>query len=142
MGSIVATGTTALRTLESLYWLGVKSLMHPESESLTILQWDGYEKKGVLEDIDVERSLNSLISWLKRKNQIRLFTPTQLLITPGYQFRVVNVLITNFHQPKSTLLLLIAAAIGEDWKKCYTHALENNYRFLSYGDASVIFMYK
>ena len=142
LGSIVATGTTALRTLESLYWLGVKSIIHPESDTLNILQWDAYEKKGGLENINVESSLCSLISWLKRKNQMRLFTPTQLLITPGYQFRVVNVLITNFHQPKSTLLLLIAAAIGENWKECYTHALENNYRFLSYGDASVIFMDK
>lgn len=142
LGAVVATGTTALRTLESLYWLGVKSILYPESATLTLHQWDAYEKNGIPDNIDVKSSLSALTEWLKRKNQSSIFTSTQLLITPGYQFRVVNILITNFHQPKSTLLLLIAAAIGENWKKCYADALKNNYRFLSYGDASLIFMDK
>ena len=85
-------------------------------------------------------ALSALQEWLRKNNTNRIFTQTQLLITPGYTFKMAKVLVTNFHQPQSTLLLLVAAAIGEDWKKCYQYALENEFRFLSYGDANLLFI--
>jgi S-adenosylmethionine:tRNA ribosyltransferase-isomerase len=88
----------------------------------------------------VEESLYSLIDWIKKNNRNNIVTQTKLLITPGYQFKITKAIITNFHQPQSTLLLLIAAAIGEEWRKCYDYALSNNFRFLSYGDTSLLFM--
>jgi len=135
---IIAVGTTSLRTLESLYWLGIKSLLNPEIESLMLHQWDAYELQA--KDISKNESLEGLINWMNKKGLTRIFTTTQLLITPGYSFKIVKAMVTNFHQPKSTLLLLVAAAIGSTWKTCYEYALENDYRFLSYGDANLLFM--
>lgn len=135
---IVAVGTTSLRTLESLYWLGVKSLLNPSIEMLDIQQWDAYELQA--NDISKEAALTALIEWINKKGLTRIFTTTQLLITPGYSFKIVKAMVTNFHQPKSTLLLLVAAAIGSKWKTCYEYALQNDYRFLSYGDANLLFM--
>jgi S-adenosylmethionine:tRNA ribosyltransferase-isomerase len=135
---IIAVGTTSLRTLESLYWLGVKSLLNPDLENLIIHQWDAYELQA--KEISKNEALEALINWMNKKGINRVFTTTQLLITPGYQFKIVKAMVTNFHQPKSTLLLLVAAAIGPKWKTCYEFALENGYRFLSYGDANLLFM--
>jgi S-adenosylmethionine:tRNA ribosyltransferase-isomerase len=135
---IIAVGTTSLRTLESLYWLGVKSLLNPDIESLMLHQWDAYELQA--KDISKNEALEGLINWMNKKGLTRIFTTTQLLITPGYSFKIVKAMVTNFHQPKSTLLLLVAAAIGLKWKSCYEYALENEYRFLSYGDANLLFM--
>jgi S-adenosylmethionine:tRNA ribosyltransferase-isomerase len=131
---IIAVGTTALRTLESLHWLGVKMLMG--KNDLVLEQWEAYE----LDDrkISYKESLASLFNYLQKRKENQLHCRTSLLIVPGYRFKSAEALITNFHQPKSTLLLLVAAFIGPDWKKVYDHALENNYRFLSYGDSSLL----
>jgi len=135
---ITAVGTTSLRTLESLYWLGAKSIIEPGRylNELNVQQWDAYEMK--TDDITIAQALNALVNRIKKAKKERLITTTQLLIVPGYKFRIVDALITNFHQPQSTLLLLVAAFIGEDWRKVYDYALENDYRFLSYGDGCVL----
>lgn len=137
---IIAVGTTSLRTLESLYWLGVKASLNPESDKLSLQQWDVYEKPLSGTVMPCKEALNCLLKWMEEKKLDRLFTQTQLLITPGYQFRVAKALITNFHQPQSTLLLLVAAAIGNNWKTIYQYALDNDFRFLSYGDGNLLFM--
>ena len=136
--NIIAVGTTSLRTLESLYWMGVKILIVPESDQVALWQWEVYEEPLVNTNFSLKDSITALINWLKQKKIERLFTQTQIIIAPGYQFRVADGLITNFHQPQSTLLLLVAAAIGDEWKKLYEYALANNFRFLSYGDANFI----
>ncbi len=135
---ITAVGTTSLRTVESLYWLGVKIILQPTISvtDLYLKQWDPYELTG--KDFTPAHALQSLIGWLKVKKLPRLITTTQILIAPGYSFKIIKALITNFHQPQSTLLLLVAAFIGEDWKKIYHYALENNFRFLSYGDGCLL----
>ena len=135
---ITCVGTTSLRTIESLYWLGVKTILFPaiSTESLRVLQWDPYELPVVA--ISASEALESLLNWLKKNNKERLITTTQLLVAPGYPFKIVQGLITNFHQPNSTLLLLVAAFIGEEWKRIYKYALENNFRFLSYGDGCLL----
>lgn len=139
--NIIATGTTSLRTIESLYWLGVKTKLEPaiKATQLTIHQWDVYESPLAETDYTPIEALTALLQWLETNNQERIITQTQILISPGYSFRVAKALVTNFHQPQSTLLLLVAAAVGDDWKKIYTYALENNFRFLSYGDGSLLF---
>ena len=133
---LIAIGTTSLRTLESLYWIGVKETLQPAQSIPPLSQWECYEldKAGVT----LERSLSTLIQRLKEKKQDQLITQTSLLIAPGYSIKTANALVTNFHQPRSTLLLLIAAFIGKDWKKIYEYALQNEYRFLSYGDSSLL----
>ena len=135
---ITAVGTTSLRTLESLYWLGAKSILEPNRSlsELNVQQWDPYELNTA--DISVTHALNALENKMKNEKKERLITTTQLLIVPGYHFKIVDALITNFHQPQSTLLLLVAAFIGEDWRKIYDYALENDFRFLSYGDGCVL----
>jgi len=90
--------------------------------------------------LSAENALEALLVWMNRRGIENIFTQTQILIAPGYRFRIVNMLITNFHQPRSTLLLLVAAAIGDDWVKMYDHAMKNDFRFLSYGDANLIFI--
>jgi S-adenosylmethionine:tRNA ribosyltransferase-isomerase len=144
--TIAAVGTTSLRTLESLYWMGVKAKLHPSLQQLQLTQWEVYDDLAT-SNISVEEALAALLQWLAKNNLDHLFTQTQILIAPGYTFKIVNALVTNFHQPQSTLLLLVAAAIGNDlpagqagWKKMYTFALENDFRFLSYGDGSLIFI--
>ena len=126
--------------MESLYWLGVKAQLNPQSKHLSISQWDVYNEPLLSAHITAEAALNSLQQWMKSNGLNSIFTQTQLMIAPGYRFRLVNMLVTNFHQPQSTLLLLVAAAIGEDWKKMYNYALQNDFRFLSYGDANLIFI--
>ena len=139
-GYIVATGTTSVRTLESLYWLGVKAFISPHAEALSIQQWDAYSPELRQFNLSTKAALQSLLKWLEVKKKTSLFTQTQLLIAPGYAFKMVQAMITNFHQPHSTLLLLVAAAVGKDWKSIYEYALENDFRFLSYGDSSLLFM--
>jgi S-adenosylmethionine:tRNA ribosyltransferase-isomerase len=138
-GNIIPVGTTSLRTIESLYWLGVKTVSGPDiiPEDLVIYQWDAYELE--TENITAKKALHSLIEWMKKNRTTKLVTKTQLLITPGYPFKIIKGLITNFHQPQSTLLLLVAALVGKDWKKVYDHALNHDFRFLSYGDGCLLF---
>jgi S-adenosylmethionine:tRNA ribosyltransferase-isomerase len=134
--NIIAVGTTSLRTLESLYWLGVKQSTINSQQSMEITQWEVYDDKEKI--ISTKEALEKLIQWMTAKNLDKLTAKTQIIIAPGYQFKIVNGLITNFHQPQSTLLLLVAALIKSDWKKVYEYALENNFRFLSYGDGSLL----
>lgn len=138
--SIAAVGTTSLRTLESLYWLGVKARLMPDAQDLNIEQWDAYEETLINSNLNKEEALQALLLWLEKNGRENIFTKTQLLITPGYSFKVADILITNFHQPQSTLLLLVAAVIGKDWKQLYDYALQNDFRFLSYGDSNLIFI--
>lgn len=138
--TIVAVGTTSLRTIESLYWLGVKALLDPSAQQLQITQWEVYEDLSEKENITAKDALEALINWLQKNKLTQIFTQTQILIAPGYQFKIAKAIVTNFHQPQSTLLLLVAAAVGNDWKKIYTYALENDFRFLSYGDGSLLFI--
>ncbi|RYG54742.1 MAG: S-adenosylmethionine:tRNA ribosyltransferase-isomerase [Chitinophagaceae bacterium] len=134
---IVPVGTTSLRTLESMYWMGVKIMRG--DHHLHISQWEVYNDVNENCNVPVKSAYESLTAWMRSKGMERLFTQTSILIAPGYKMRVAKALITNFHQPKSTLLLLVASAIGDDWKSVYTYALEHNFRFLSYGDGSLLF---
>lgn len=137
-GNIIPVGTTSLRTIESLYWLGVKIIEDPliEISELKVEQWDPYETGTQLPSAN--DALTALINWLTQKNMQRLITKTRIIIAPGYQFKIIKGLITNFHQPQSTLLLLVAAITGQDWKLIYDHALNNEFRFLSYGDGCLL----
>lgn len=139
--NIVAVGTTSLRTIESLYWMGVKANQNLDApiHELEVKQWDAYQLQQSLTATD---SLNCLLAWLRKNKIEKLICKTQLLIVPSYELRIVNALITNFHQPSSTLLLLVAAVVGADWKMIYDYALENDFRFLSYGDGSLLFKTK
>ena len=139
-GPLIAVGTTSLRTLESLYWLGVKVILNPNIKKLELLQWEVYETSFNEISISPSDSMEALVKWMANNNLQNFFAKTHLLVMPGYKFKLVKGLFTNFHQPKSTLLLLIAAASGNDWKAIYNYALENYFRFLSYGDGSLIFM--
>jgi S-adenosylmethionine:tRNA ribosyltransferase-isomerase len=151
---VIAVGTTTLRTIETLYWLGVK-LINNESlqknKDLHLMQWDAYDANPSSDNtsnnnnynsnndtsrqtITVKEALSTLLSWIQSHQMTQLVTSTQLMIVPGYTFKIANGLVTNFHQPKSTLLLIIAAITGDNWKSIYQHAIENQYRFLSYGD--------
>jgi S-adenosylmethionine:tRNA ribosyltransferase-isomerase len=141
--NIIAVGTTSLRTLESLYWMGLKKIQNSKIknqiqsiEDIIIQQWDAYELDA--DNISAQQSLNALLYWMKENNQTKLITKTQILIAPPYKLKVADALITNFHQPKSTLLLLVAAIVGDKWKNIYDYALQNNFRFLSYGDACLL----
>lgn len=130
---ITAVGTTSLRTLESVYWYGVKLKKNIESE-FYIEQWYPYENG----EISLEDSVNEIGNYMAKNNLKSIYGNTELMVVPGYDFKIVDLLITNFHLPGSTLLLLVAAFIGDDWKKVYDYALENNFRFLSYGDSSLL----
>ncbi|MCY7290888.1 MAG: S-adenosylmethionine:tRNA ribosyltransferase-isomerase [Ferruginibacter sp.] len=140
IGKIAVVGTTSLRTVESLYWFGVKVFNDKNLQTLSLHQWDVYADELLHCNCSAQEALGALIKWMKENNKQRIFTQTQILIAPGYTFRIANIIITNFHQPKSTLLLLVAAAIGNDWKKMYDYALENDFRFLSYGDGNLIWL--
>ena len=139
---IIAVGTTSLRTIESLYWMGVKTILQPaiSIEALAIQQWDVYEDPLTQAHYPLTAAFKSLAGWMKKKELNRLFTHTQILIAPGYQYKVAKAIITNFHQPQSTLLLLVCAAVGNDWKKIYDHAMQHDFRFLSYGDGSLLYI--
>lgn len=140
-GHITAVGTTSLRTIESLYWLGCKVSSNPSipPDELTVKQWDAYEIKG---EITAKAALEALLQYLEGKGLPRLLTRTQLLIAPGYTIRIPHALVTNFHQPQSTLLLLVAAFAGPRWRGIYEYALQKQFRFLSYGDGCLLFRKK
>ncbi len=135
IGKIIAVGTTTVRTLESLYFLGLKLKNNSKTSNFHISQWEVYdfEKK-----ISVKDAIKNIINFMDTNDIEIINASTQIIIVPGYKFMIVNKLITNFHQPKSTLLLLISAFINEDWENIYKFALENNFRFLSYGDSSLL----
>jgi S-adenosylmethionine:tRNA ribosyltransferase-isomerase len=137
-GKIIPVGTTSVRTLESLYWLGVgitKDPPDPDGE-LTVGQWDAYKPDS---EISPGEAIEALIKYMRTNDLSILHASTSIMIIPGYRFRMIKGMITNFHQPMSTLLLLISAWVGENWKKIYKYALENDFRFLSYGDCSLLF---
>ncbi len=136
-GNITAVGTTSLRSLESLYHLGIKIHKNKniDENELYISQWEIYDNN---EDLTVTDVLKEIKQYMQSKDIDILRARTQIMIVPGYKFRIINRLITNFHQPKSTLLLLIAAVVGNNWTDIYNYAKENNFRFLSYGDSSLL----
>ncbi len=140
--SIIPVGTTSLRTLESLYWFGVGLYFgeHQDTDHLIVKQWDPYRHEEPLPS--AAEALTALHQWLLTKDLEVVEGQTQLLIAPGYPSRLISALITNFHQPRSTLLLLVAALIGDDWKQVYDYAMRNDFRFLSYGDSSLLWTTK
>jgi S-adenosylmethionine:tRNA ribosyltransferase-isomerase len=136
--SIFAIGTTSVRTLESLYWLGVKLIIDGDGRHPEIHQWDAYDPS-YDKDIPCTEALSALADYLAKTGCVRYTGGTALMIVPGYRFRIVKGMVTNFHIPQSTLLLLVAAFIGENWKVVYEYALQHDFRFLSYGDACLFF---
>lgn len=138
LGKIIAVGTTSVRTLESLYYIGVKLASYPDatSEELVVNQWMPYEAEN--NRIPVAEALQHILDYLDRHQADKLVTATQIIIAPGYEFKVVRGIITNFHQPKSTLLLLISAFVKGNWRTIYDYALSHDFRFLSYGDSSLL----
>jgi S-adenosylmethionine:tRNA ribosyltransferase-isomerase len=136
---ITLVGTTTVRAVESIYWQGVKWLYHnPAEPFMRVEQWDPYDEKYNTR-VPVEDSLGKVLEVLESKGLSHLQGSTSLLIAPGYTYRFPTAIVTNFHQPKSTLLLLVAAFLGADWKKAYEYALQNDFRFLSYGDSCLFF---
>jgi S-adenosylmethionine:tRNA ribosyltransferase-isomerase len=135
----IAVGTTSVRTLESLYYMGLKVLDNPNvsERDLHVGQWEPYDKacKGVR---DINSAIRALLDWLDRNCLQTLHCSTQIIIAPGYEYKIVNMLVTNFHQPQSTLLLLVSAFVHGDWRKIYDYALTHHFRFLSYGDSSLL----
>lgn len=133
-GKLVSVGTTSVRTLESLYYIGVKCI--ETGTPADVMQWEPYEREYAY---STEEALSALIAYMKANSLKDLQLGTRIIIVPGYHFRVVDVLVTNFHQPQSTLLLLVSAFVGGDWKNIYDYALSHDFRFLSYGDSSILF---
>lgn len=136
---LTVVGTTSMRSLESLFWLGQKIFLNPalDENHLMIDQWEPYNYTTI---IDVQKSLYTILNYLDQRGLDQIQFSTRLIIVPGYQFRLANRLITNFHQPGSTLLLLVSALVGNQWREIYNYALANNFRFLSYGDSSLLEM--
>jgi S-adenosylmethionine:tRNA ribosyltransferase-isomerase len=132
-GPVIAVGTTSARTLESIYYLGVQCIEGKKPEQ--VAQWEPY---GRTKEYELRHALAALIQYLDDNQLHTLYAATQILIAPPYRFKVVNGMITNFHQPQSTLLLLIAAFVGSDWRRIYDYALTHDFRFLSYGDSSLL----
>ena len=140
-GKAVAVGTTSVRTLESLYYVGRKILRNPDiaEEALAVKQWEPYEIRGARsEEGGTIDSLQAILDWLTRHQLDVLTTSTQIIIVPGYEYKIVTHLVTNFHQPQSTLLLLVSALVGDRWRDIYQYALDHDFRFLSYGDSSLL----
>ena len=136
-GNIIAVGTTSVRTIESIYWLGVKILKNPQLEDKDLFtdQWEPYRTD---EEISMQDSFEAILRYLDYNDEQSIQASTKIIIVPGYRFRVIDGLITNFHQPRSSLLLLLAAWVGDEWKRIYDYALKNDFRFLSYGDSSLL----
>ncbi len=156
-GQAIAVGTTSVRTLESLYYMGLKVMANPdiEEEQLHVRQWEPYEAKASLNpserrDLPTDsegepslsgssvRALRALLDWMDRHELNVLHSSTQIIIAPGYDYKIVKMLVTNFHQPQSTLLLLVSAFVKGDWRRIYDYALAHDFRFLSYGDSSLL----
>ena len=133
-GKVVAVGTTSVRTLESLYYAGVSCIENGRPEDVG--QWDPYSREY---DYPTDEALNAIVDYLKANGLKELKIGTRIIIVPGFRFRLVDILVTNFHQPQSTLLLLISAFVDGDWRRIYDYALANDFRFLSYGDSSILF---
>lgn len=143
----IAVGTTSVRTLESLYYMGVKLEANPDAaeEDLHVCQWEPYEKAdgtpvggNLIDGITPQKAISNIIAWLDNNNLKTLHSSTQIIIAPGYEYKIVKVLVTNFHQPQSTLLLLVSAFLKGDWRNVYDYALSHDFRFLSYGDSSIL----
>ena len=134
LGHIVSVGTTSMRTLESLYWLGLR-VLNGQTSDMRVEQFEPYLTDS---NVPAEQAIDALIDYLEQTNQNTLHAETQIMIRPGYIFRIVDQLITNFHQPRSTLLLLVSAFVGGDWQTIYQYALSHDFRFLSYGDSSIL----
>lgn len=143
----IAVGTTSVRTLESLYYMGVKLEANPDAaeEDLHVCQWEPYEKAdgtpvggNLVDGITPQQAISNIIAWLDKNNLKTLHSSTQIIIAPGYEYKIVKVLVTNFHQPQSTLLLLVSAFLKGDWHNVYDYALSHDFRFLSYGDSSIL----
>lgn len=140
---VIAVGTTSVRTIESLYYMGVHLLKHPDAneEDLHVKQWDPYELSedgNLVDGITPMQAIQAIIDYLDRNGLEALHSSTQIIIAPGYQYKIVKMLVTNFHQPQSTLLLLVSAFLKGDWRKVYDYALSHDFRFLSYGDSSLL----
>ena len=135
---VIAVGTTSVRTLESLYWMGVKRLMGM-ADFFVLHQWEAY---CLPMDYTLEQAMQALLEWFDVNGEMVLKAKTTIMIVPGYVFRVIDAMFTNFHQPQSTLLLLVGAAVGTDWQKIYHYALSHDFRFLSYGDSSLLMLKK
>ena len=135
--SAIAVGTTSVRTLESLYYIGLKLHKNPHliDEELAVKQWEPYEQTT---NVTALEAINAIIKYLDENDLDTLHSSTQIMIAPGYEYKIVKMLVTNFHQPQSTLLLLVSAFIGDNWHKVYNYALEHDFRFLSYGDSSLL----
>jgi len=134
---VIAVGTTSVRTLESLYYIGVQIIddkVAPD-KLIRVDQWEPYQQKT---DISTEKALQTILNYLNNRQLEVLHAQTQIIIHPGYAFRIIRGMFTNFHQPRSTLLLLVSAFTGENWKKIYDYAMEHGFRFLSYGDSSLL----
>ncbi len=138
-GQAIAVGTTSVRTLESLYYMGLKVMQNPDltSEELHVAQWEPYEEVNS-EGVSALDSLKALLVWMEEHQLEVLHSSTQIIIAPGYDYKIVKMLVTNFHQPQSTLLLLVSAFVKGDWHKIYDYALAHGFRFLSYGDSSLL----
>ena len=131
---VIAVGTTSVRTLESLYYIGVSCIEkgHPED----VEQWAPYTREY---SYSTEEALRAIVNYLEQTSQDALTAGTRIIIVPGFKFLIVDILVTNFHQPESTLILLVSAFVGGDWKTIYDYALAHDFRFLSYGDSSLLF---
>jgi S-adenosylmethionine:tRNA ribosyltransferase-isomerase len=136
-GKLIMVGTTSLRTVESLYYIGRKLHRNPGAapHELTVQQWEPYDGVG---EITPQEALQNILTYLEKRGEERLMAATQIIIVPGYPFHYPDAILTNFHQPQSTLLLLISAFVGEAWRSIYDYALSHNFRFLSYGDSSLL----
>ncbi|WP_028909827.1 S-adenosylmethionine:tRNA ribosyltransferase-isomerase [Prevotella sp. AGR2160] len=139
----IAVGTTSVRTLESLYYMGVYLQTHPDAseEELHVKQWDPYDNGrngGLVDGITPMTAIRNILDYLERNGLEALHSSTQIIIAPGYEYKIVKMLVTNFHQPQSTLLLLVSAFLHGDWRKVYDYALSHDFRFLSYGDSSLL----
>ena len=134
---IIAVGTTSMRILESIFWMGNKLVNKPNIsvEELKVTQWEPYETKEIH---SAQKAVSTLIDWIKSKDETHISVETEIIIAPSYTFRIASGLVTNFHQPQSTLLLLVSALIGDRWKELYQYALDHDFRFLSYGDGSLL----
>lgn len=140
-GEAIAVGTTSVRTLESLYYMGRKVMARADlkEEQLHVSQWEPYEGESTQQDaVSATDALQALLDWMDRQGLSVLHSSTQIIIAPGYEYKIVKMLITNFHQPQSTLLLLVSALVHGDWRRIYDYALTHDFRFLSYGDSSLL----
>ena len=139
-GEAIAVGTTSVRTLESLYYMGLKVIAHPDAseEQLHVGQWEPYAVSDRAGEPSSVEAISALLDWMDRRGLTVLHSSTQIIIAPGYDYHIVRMLVTNFHQPKSTLLLLVSAFVHGDWHRIYDYALSHDFRFLSYGDSSLL----